>query len=147
MTVRRASPVPDVFREVRGGLRQGWLCRRNCVQAGRLRGGRDLDSTRSQADGDAIVASLSESIPSEKQADTFSVLEQMDAAHPQEPHWYLPWLGVDPMMQGTVGGARGSTGWAPHAGHGWAGSGLRDVGDDEPVALVERHGSRRRSPV
>jgi GNAT superfamily N-acetyltransferase len=54
-----------------------------------------------EPDGDAIVAALSESIPSEKHADTFSVLEQMDAAHPEEPHWYLPWLGVDAVLQGT----------------------------------------------
>jgi GNAT superfamily N-acetyltransferase len=35
-----------------------------------------------------------------------SVLEQMDAAHPQEPHWYLPWLGVDSALQGTGRGAQ-----------------------------------------
>lgn len=52
-----------------------------------------------EPDGDAIVAALSESVPSEKQADTFSVLEQMDAAHPKDPHWYLPWLGVDSALQ------------------------------------------------
>jgi ribosomal protein S18 acetylase RimI-like enzyme len=25
----------------------------------------------------------------------------MDAAHPTFPHWYLPWLGVDPARRGT----------------------------------------------
>ncbi|HYB27988.1 MAG TPA: GNAT family N-acetyltransferase [Solirubrobacteraceae bacterium] len=54
-----------------------------------------------QADRDAIVATLSESVSAEKQADTFAVLEQMDAAHPKEPHWYLPWLGVDCAHQGA----------------------------------------------
>jgi ribosomal protein S18 acetylase RimI-like enzyme len=58
-----------------------------------------------EADGDAIVAALSASIPSDKHADTFSVLEQMDAAHPKEPHWYLPWLGVDAALQGAGLGA------------------------------------------
>jgi ribosomal protein S18 acetylase RimI-like enzyme len=58
-----------------------------------------------EADGDAIVAALSESVPSDKHADTFSVLEQMDAAHPKEPHWYLPWLGVDAARQGSGLGA------------------------------------------
>jgi ribosomal protein S18 acetylase RimI-like enzyme len=58
-----------------------------------------------QADGDAVVRVLSESVSSEKHADTFSVLEQMDAAHPSEPHWYLPWLGVDSARQGTGLGA------------------------------------------
>jgi GNAT superfamily N-acetyltransferase len=52
-------------------------------------------------DGDAIVAVLSDSVAGEKHADTFAVLEQMDAAHPTEPHWYLPWLGVDRARQGS----------------------------------------------
>jgi ribosomal protein S18 acetylase RimI-like enzyme len=56
-------------------------------------------------DGDAIVAALMESVPSDKHGDAFSVLEQMDAAHPKEPHWYLPWLGVDAALQGAGLGA------------------------------------------
>jgi ribosomal protein S18 acetylase RimI-like enzyme len=58
-----------------------------------------------QADGDAIVTVLSESVCTEKHTDTFSVLEQMDAAHPTDPHWYLPWLGVDAARQGAGLGA------------------------------------------
>jgi GNAT superfamily N-acetyltransferase len=54
-----------------------------------------------EPDADAIAAVLSESVPAEQQADTFSVLEQMDAAHPRTAHWYLPWLGVDSARQGT----------------------------------------------
>jgi GNAT superfamily N-acetyltransferase len=54
-----------------------------------------------EADGDAIVAALSESVSAEKHADTFAVLEQMDAVHPAEPYWYLPWLGVDCVHQGA----------------------------------------------
>ena len=48
-----------------------------------------------EADGDAIVAALTESVSAQKHADTFAVLEQMDAAHPRDHHWYLPWLGAD----------------------------------------------------
>jgi GNAT superfamily N-acetyltransferase len=58
-----------------------------------------------QANGDAVVTVLSESVSSEKHAETISVLEQMDAAHPSDPHWYLPWLGVDSARQGTGLGA------------------------------------------
>ncbi len=58
-----------------------------------------------QADGDAIVTVLSESVSTERHTDMFSVLEQMDAAHPTEPHWYLPWLGVDGARQGAGLGA------------------------------------------
>lgn len=59
-----------------------------------------------EPDADAILAALSETVPSEKQADTFSVLEQMDAAHPTDAHWYLPWLGVDSALQGAGLGAQ-----------------------------------------
>lgn len=48
---------------------------------------------------------LSESVPTDEQADTFAVLEQTDAAHPQELHWYLPWVGVDRARQGADLGA------------------------------------------
>jgi ribosomal protein S18 acetylase RimI-like enzyme len=58
-----------------------------------------------QVDGDAIVTVLSESVSTDKHAATFSVLEQMDAAHPTDPHWYLPWLGVDGARQGAGLGA------------------------------------------
>ena len=52
------------------------------------------------ADGDAIVAALTESVVAAQHAETFAVLGQMDEAHPRFPHWYLPWLGVDPARQG-----------------------------------------------
>jgi ribosomal protein S18 acetylase RimI-like enzyme len=52
------------------------------------------------ADGDAIIAVLTDSVAPAKHEDTFSVLGQMDEAHPKFPHWYLPWLGVDPARQG-----------------------------------------------
>jgi ribosomal protein S18 acetylase RimI-like enzyme len=58
-----------------------------------------------QVDDEAIVAVLSESVSPDKHADTFAVLEQMDAAHPKDPYWYLPWLGVDCACQGAGLGA------------------------------------------
>ena len=51
------------------------------------------------ADGEAIITVLSETVSADKHEDTFLVLEQMDTAHPKRPHWYLPWLGVDPARQ------------------------------------------------
>ena len=53
-----------------------------------------------EPDGDAIVAVLTESVATDKHEDLFSTLEQMDATHPTYPHWYLPWFGVDPALQG-----------------------------------------------
>lgn len=54
-----------------------------------------------EPDSDAIVGYLTETVAPGKHADTYAVLEQMDAAHPSFPHWYLPWLGVDAALRGT----------------------------------------------
>jgi ribosomal protein S18 acetylase RimI-like enzyme len=51
-------------------------------------------------DGDAIVAVLTETVAPAKHEDAFSVLGQMDDAHPRFPHWYLAWFGVDGAVQG-----------------------------------------------
>lgn len=53
-----------------------------------------------EPDGSAITTVLTESVASDKHGDVFSVLEQMDSAHPNYPHWYLPWFGVDAALQG-----------------------------------------------
>jgi GNAT superfamily N-acetyltransferase len=57
-------------------------------------------------DGDRIVTVLRETVPAERHADVFAVLEQMDRAHPRHPHWYLPWLAVDPSRQRAGLGSR-----------------------------------------
>ena len=59
----------------------------------------------SEVDGEAIVAVLATSVSPHKHADTFAVLEQMDAAHPKDPHRYLPWLGVDCARHGAGRGS------------------------------------------
>jgi ribosomal protein S18 acetylase RimI-like enzyme len=53
-----------------------------------------------ELDGDAIVAKFESSVDASKLDDVMAVIEQMDAAHPTEPHWYLPWFGVDCTNQG-----------------------------------------------
>ncbi len=50
-------------------------------------------------DGDTITAVLTETVSPDRDDDTFAVLEQMGAAHPTYPHWYLPWFGVDSVLQ------------------------------------------------
>ncbi len=57
-------------------------------------------------DGERIVAVLHQTVAPERHADTFATLEQMDELHPSGPHWYLPWLAVDPPQQGTGLGGR-----------------------------------------
>lgn len=53
-----------------------------------------------EPDGDAIVEVLVDTLAPERHEDALAVLAQMDEAHPRFPHWYLPWLGVDPALQG-----------------------------------------------
>jgi GNAT superfamily N-acetyltransferase len=53
-----------------------------------------------EPDGDAIVEVLTDSVATDKHEELFSIFEQMDATHPTYPHWYLPWFGVDPALQG-----------------------------------------------
>jgi len=50
--------------------------------------------------GETIVSVLAETIAEELQGDAFATLEQMDAAHPEYRHWYLPWLAVAHRQQG-----------------------------------------------
>lgn len=53
-----------------------------------------------EPDGDAITSVLAESVAPGQHDDMFAALGQMDAAHPTYPHWYLPFFGVDPALQG-----------------------------------------------
>jgi GNAT superfamily N-acetyltransferase len=58
-----------------------------------------------QTDGEAIGRVFTESVAPEKQEELAAVAAQMDGLHPVEPHWYLPWLAVDPARQGKGLGA------------------------------------------
>jgi ribosomal protein S18 acetylase RimI-like enzyme len=51
-------------------------------------------------DEEAIVESVEEFAPPDLHAEAFAVFEAMGRTHPTEPHWYLPFIGVDPSAQG-----------------------------------------------
>ena len=53
-----------------------------------------------RADGDALAALIGETVSPERAAVGAQVGELMDACHPDEPHWYLSMIGVDPARQG-----------------------------------------------
>jgi GNAT superfamily N-acetyltransferase len=57
-------------------------------------------------DETTIAAVLTNAVADEQHEDMFSVLEQMDRAHPTFEHWYLPWLGVLPDAQGAGHGGQ-----------------------------------------
>lgn len=54
---------------------------------------------------EAMDVVMEEAVAKEFQADVFSVLEEVDASHPEVDHWYLPIVGVDPVAQGNGYGA------------------------------------------
>jgi GNAT superfamily N-acetyltransferase len=43
---------------------------------------------------------LEESVRAREKPDALAIFEQMAHAHPDEPHWYLPLIGVPPAHQG-----------------------------------------------
>jgi ribosomal protein S18 acetylase RimI-like enzyme len=53
-----------------------------------------------QPDEEALMAHFQRTVPEQDQDTLFAVFEQMGQYHPDEPHWYLPLIGVDPAKQG-----------------------------------------------
>lgn len=51
-------------------------------------------------DEDALMALLQRTGSARVQKDLLAVFEQMERYHPQDPHWYLPFIGIDPSRQG-----------------------------------------------
>jgi GNAT superfamily N-acetyltransferase len=58
-------------------------------------------SPGAEPDADEIVRVLTTTVQEARHGDTMAALEQMDAAHPRYPHWYLPWFGVEARAQGS----------------------------------------------
>ena len=58
------------------------------------------------ADEEALGSLIERTAPAAIQQDAAKVFEQMASFHPQEPHWYLPLIGVDPARQGQRFGDR-----------------------------------------
>lgn len=56
-------------------------------------------------DEDALLALLQRTAPQAVQRDLIAVFEQMGRYHPREPHWFLPFIGIDPSRQGKGYGA------------------------------------------
>ena len=51
-------------------------------------------------DEEAVIALLQRTGSAPIQNDLLAVFEQMERYHPRDPHWYLPFIGVDPSQQG-----------------------------------------------
>src|SRR5271166_5468501 len=48
-------------------------------------------------DEDALSAAFKREVPEHLQENALARFEQMGNSHPEEPHWYLPQIGVDPI--------------------------------------------------
>jgi ribosomal protein S18 acetylase RimI-like enzyme len=62
-------------------------------------------SPTGSVDQDGIVGLVASSVDADRHEAVFGFLEQMDEHHPTEPHWYLPFIGVDPDRQGRGHGS------------------------------------------
>lgn len=53
-----------------------------------------------EADMDPLVQLVQSTFPASQLEHAFAIFEEMGKYHPDEPHWYLPLIGVDPVHQG-----------------------------------------------
>jgi ribosomal protein S18 acetylase RimI-like enzyme len=53
----------------------------------------------------ALAALFQNTVDETKRPDLFGACEQMGTFHPEEPHWYLPLIGIDPPQRGKGLGA------------------------------------------
>jgi len=56
-------------------------------------------------DEDALITLMKNTASASAQKDVGAVFEQMERYHPREPHWFLPFIGIDPCQQGKGYGA------------------------------------------
>lgn len=59
----------------------------------------------SHTDDDALAFILQNDLPGGIRQDALSLFGATDSYHPSEPHWYLPLIGVDPVVQGRGHGS------------------------------------------
>jgi ribosomal protein S18 acetylase RimI-like enzyme len=54
---------------------------------------------------DALEAAICDTADPQRLADVLGTFEKMAQSHPEDPHWYLPMIGVEPTAQGRGLGA------------------------------------------
>jgi ribosomal protein S18 acetylase RimI-like enzyme len=59
-----------------------------------------------KADNASLDKVFRDSVSREHLDDLLATFEKMEKSHPREAHWYLPQIGVDPIVQGQGLGAR-----------------------------------------
>jgi GNAT superfamily N-acetyltransferase len=51
------------------------------------------------SDEQAMTTLIEDNVAPAKKGDIAAIIEEMAGYHPEEPHWYLPFIGVDPAWQ------------------------------------------------
>ena len=53
------------------------------------------------SDDQGVEASVRASVAPTRHAEVFALFEEMGSYHPAEPHWFLPLIAIDPLVQGS----------------------------------------------
>lgn len=56
-------------------------------------------------DEEKLIAVIEASVERRRRDEVFTLFQEMERHHPGGPHWYLPLIGVDPLVQGRGLGA------------------------------------------
>ena len=59
-----------------------------------------MASPDAEPDEETLGALAAEAVPASDQEEVFDFMGQLDNFHPTEPHWFLPFIGVDVTKQG-----------------------------------------------
>lgn len=95
---------------------------------------------------EALLAVVQRSIPAHRHAEVVAVMQALGEAHPTEPHWYLPLIGVDAAYQGRgLGSAllRHTLAECDREGV----PAYLEASSPRSVPLYERHGFRALAPI
>jgi len=93
-----------------------------------------------------LVEIIKTTVPVHRHEEVFAVFEALGEAHPSQPHWYLPLIGVDPAKQGSgLGGAllRAVLNRCDREGM----PAYLESSNPRNITLYERHGFQRRGEI
>jgi ribosomal protein S18 acetylase RimI-like enzyme len=89
------ATMPDLIREFAGGAFQNG----SAYYLGAYAGAALWLPPGVHPNQEAMVSLLKRRVPEHRLDNAFAVFDQMGRFHPEEPHWYLPLIGVDPLYQ------------------------------------------------
>ena len=107
--IRWAFPDPrtyrDGFRAFAAAFGGRAFEHRSAFYAGEMRGAALWLPPGVGPDEEAMAPQLERDVPDDRLDDFYTVLGEAGRYHPEEPHWYLPLIGVDPAHKGIGHGS------------------------------------------